>query len=65
MVAKGYDDPLVADIHLLQMPLEASKIVEKVRINPGNYVDKKKFEVKEYDDKSYQDGLKLKRNLFL
>ena len=31
--------------------------MEKVRINPGNYVDKKKFEVKEYDDKSYQDEL--------
>lgn len=58
LVAKGYDDPLVADIHFTpNAALEASKIVEKVRINPGNYVDKKKFEVKEYDDKSYQDEL--------
>ena len=58
LVSKGYDDPLVADIHFTpNAALEASKIVEKVRINPGNYVDKKKFEVKEYDDKSYQDEL--------
>lgn len=58
LVTKGYDDPLVADIHFTpNAALEASKIVEKVRINPGNYVDKKKFEVKEYDDKSYQDEL--------
>ena len=58
LVAKGYDDPLVADIHFTpNAALEASKIVEKVRINPGNYVDKKKFEVKEYDDKSYKDEL--------
>ena len=58
LVEKGYDDPLVADIHFTpNAALEASKIVEKVRINPGNYVDKKKFEVKEYDDKSYQDEL--------
>lgn len=58
LVARGYDDPLVADIHFTpNAALEASKIVEKVRINPGNYVDKKKFEVKEYDDKSYQDEL--------
>ena len=58
LVEKGYDDPLVADIHFTpNAALEASKIVEKVRINPGNYVDKKKFEVKEYDDNSYQDEL--------
>lgn len=58
LVTNGYDDPLVADIHFTpNAALEASKIVEKVRINPGNYVDKKKFEVKEYDDKSYQDEL--------
>lgn len=58
LVEKGYDNPLVADIHFTpNAALEASKIVEKVRINPGNYVDKKKFEVKEYDDASYQDEL--------
>ena len=58
LVEKGYDHPLVADIHFTpNAALEASKIVEKVRINPGNYVDKKKFEVKEYDDASYQDEL--------
>ena len=58
LVEKGYDNPIVADIHFTpNAALEASKIVEKVRINPGNYVDKKKFEVKEYDDASYQDEL--------
>ena len=58
LIGKGYDNPLVADIHFTpNAALEASKIVEKVRINPGNYVDKKKFEVKEYDDASYQDEL--------
>ena len=58
LVGKGYDNPLVADIHFTpNAALEASKIVEKVRINPGNYVDKKKFEMKDYDDASYQDEL--------
>ncbi len=58
LIEKGYDYPLVADIHFTpNAALEASKIVEKVRINPGNYVDKKKFEVKEYDDASYRDEL--------
>ena len=46
--------PLVADIHFLpQAAMEAVKHVEKVRINPGNYADKKKFQVKEYSDHEY------------
>ncbi len=66
LVGKGYDNPLVADIHFTpNAALEASKIVEKVRINPGNYVDKKKFEVKEYDDASYQDELSKIEEKFL
>ncbi len=63
---KGYDTPLVADIHFTpNAALEASTIVEKVRINPGNYVDKKKFEVKEYDDKSYSDEIEKIKEKFI
>ena len=63
---KGYDTPLVADIHFTpNAALEASTIVEKVRINPGNYVDKKKFEIKEYDDKSYSDEIEKIKEKFI
>jgi len=56
--AKGYDTPLVADIHFTPNAAEiAATIVEKVRINPGNYADKKKFEEIEYTDASYQAEL--------
>ena len=42
---RGYTTPLVADIHFTPNAAEiAAKIIEKVRVNPGNYVDKKKFE---------------------
>jgi (E)-4-hydroxy-3-methylbut-2-enyl-diphosphate synthase len=52
--AKGYNTPLVADIHFTPNAAEiAATIVEKVRINPGNYADKKKFEEIEYTDESY------------
>jgi (E)-4-hydroxy-3-methylbut-2-enyl-diphosphate synthase len=55
---KGYDTPLVADIHFTPNAAEiAAKIVEKVRVNPGNYADKKKFEEIEYTDESYQAEL--------
>ncbi|MEC7822581.1 MAG: (E)-4-hydroxy-3-methylbut-2-enyl-diphosphate synthase [Candidatus Neomarinimicrobiota bacterium] len=55
---KGYTNPLVADIHFTpNAAMTAAEIVEKVRINPGNYVDRKKFEIKEYDDKTYNDEL--------
>ena len=50
----GYDAPLVADIHFTPNAAEiAAKLVEKVRVNPGNYADKKKFEEIEYTDESY------------
>ncbi len=56
--AKGYNTPLVADIHFTPNAAEiAATIVEKVRINPGNYADKKKFEEIEYTDESYQAEL--------
>ena len=52
--AKGYETPLVADIHFTPNAAEiAATIVEKVRVNPGNYADKKKFEELEYTDESY------------
>ena len=50
--------PLVADIHFLpQAAMEAVEHVEKVRVNPGNYVDKKKFAVREYSDSQYDQEL--------
>lgn len=58
LLKRGYDVPLVADIHFTPNAAElAAKLVEKVRINPGNYVDKKKFELIEYTDESYQEEL--------
>ncbi|MFT4738160.1 MAG: (E)-4-hydroxy-3-methylbut-2-enyl-diphosphate synthase [Paraglaciecola sp.] len=55
---RGYNAPLIADIHFTPNAAElAAKIVEKVRVNPGNYADKKKFEEIEYDDVSYQAEL--------
>lgn len=51
----GYHTPLVADIHFTPNAAEiAARIVEKVRVNPGNYADKKKFETIEYSDASYE-----------
>ncbi len=50
----GYTTPLVADIHFTPNAAEiAARIVEKVRVNPGNYIDKKKFDVLEYTDAEY------------
>ncbi|MEZ4775812.1 MAG: (E)-4-hydroxy-3-methylbut-2-enyl-diphosphate synthase [Bacteroidia bacterium] len=55
---RGYRVPLVADIHFTPNAAEiAARIVEKVRVNPGNYADKKKFETIEYTDISYQAEL--------
>ena len=55
---KGFNIPLVADIHFTPNAAEiAAEIVEKVRINPGNYADKKKFQQIEYDDQSYNDEI--------
>ncbi|WP_304518076.1 (E)-4-hydroxy-3-methylbut-2-enyl-diphosphate synthase [Cecembia rubra] len=63
---RGYNTPLVADIHFTPNAAEiAAKIVEKVRINPGNYADKKKFEFLEYTDQSYQEELERIRERFL
>ncbi|KAA3616559.1 MAG: 4-hydroxy-3-methylbut-2-en-1-yl diphosphate synthase [Calditrichaeota bacterium] len=56
--AKGHKVPLVADIHFTpNAALVAAEIVEKVRINPGNYADKKRFEVRDYTDNEYESEL--------
>ncbi|MGN6340389.1 MAG: (E)-4-hydroxy-3-methylbut-2-enyl-diphosphate synthase [Ginsengibacter sp.] len=62
---RGYTTPLVADIHFTPNAAEiAARIVEKVRVNPGNYVDKKKFELIEYTDADYQEEIERIRNRF-
>ena len=62
---RGYQTPLVADIHFTPNAAEiAAGIVEKVRVNPGNYADKKKFEEIEYTDESYQAELDRIRERF-
>lgn len=56
--ARGYTTPLVADIHFTPNAAEvAARIVEKVRVNPGNYADKKKFDQINYTDAEYQAEL--------
>ncbi len=63
--AKGYEVPLIADIHFTPNAAElAARIVEKVRVNPGNYADRKKFEVIEYTDDKYESELERIRNKF-
>lgn len=63
---KGYSTPLVADIHFTPNAAEiAAQIVEKVRINPGNYADKKKFEFTEYTPETYQQELQKIEKKFL
>lgn len=56
LTLRRIDVPLVADIHFTpNAALIAADLIEKVRINPGNYADKKKFEIREYDDSQYED----------
>ncbi len=63
--AQGYNIPLVADIHFTPNAAEvAAGIVEKVRVNPGNYADKKKFEEIVYTDETYQAELERIRERF-
>src|SRR6266536_3235015 len=62
---RGYTTPLVADIHFTPNAAEiAARIVEKVRVNPGNYVDKKKFELIEYTDADYAEEIERIRERF-
>jgi (E)-4-hydroxy-3-methylbut-2-enyl-diphosphate synthase len=61
----GCDVPIVADIHFKpEAALEAAKWVEKIRINPGNYADKKRFDVREYTDSEYAAELQRIREKF-
>lgn len=62
---RGYAVPLIADIHFTPNAAEvAARIVEKVRVNPGNYADKKKFESIDYSDESYKIELERIREKF-
>jgi (E)-4-hydroxy-3-methylbut-2-enyl-diphosphate synthase len=62
---KGYSAPIVADIHFTPNAAEiAAGIVEKVRVNPGNYADKKKFEEIDYTDETYTAELSRIRERF-
>ncbi len=62
---QGYTTPIVADIHFTPNAAEiAATIVEKVRVNPGNYVDKKKFEQIEYTDEQYLEEIDRIRERF-
>ncbi len=62
---RGYTTPLVADIHFTPNAAEiAARIVEKVRVNPGNYVDKKKFDQIEYTDQEYAEEIERIRERF-
>ena len=62
---RGYSTPIIADIHYTPKAAEiAANIVEKVRINPGNYIDKKKFETIEYTDEEYRLEIEKIRKRF-
>jgi (E)-4-hydroxy-3-methylbut-2-enyl-diphosphate synthase len=62
---RGCDVPIVADIHFKpEAAMEAAKWVEKVRINPGNYADSKKFVIREYTDEQYAAELNRIRERF-
>lgn len=62
---RGYNAPLIADIHFTPNAAElAARLVEKVRINPGNYADKKRFEQIDYTDSAYEAELVRIREKF-
>lgn len=63
--AAGFNTPLVADIHFTPNAAEmAARLIEKVRVNPGNYADKKKFETIDYSDAGYEAELDRIRQRF-
>ena len=65
LVAKGYHTPICADIHFTPNAAEfAARVIEKVRVNPGNYADKKKFEEIDYTDNAYEAELERIRKRF-
>ena len=65
LISRGYNTPICADIHFTPNAAEfAARVVEKVRVNPGNYADKKKFEQIDYSDASYEAELERIRKKF-
>tara|TARA_B110001452_G_scaffold91905_1_gene75751 strand:+ start:1181 stop:3076 length:1896 start_codon:yes stop_codon:yes gene_type:complete len=65
LLKRGYSVPIVADIHFTPSAAEiAASIVEKVRINPGNYADRKRFEKHDYSERSYLDEIDRIRKRF-
>lgn len=66
LTKRGYTNPLVADIHFNPKAADAAAlVVEKVRINPGNYVDSKIFNIREYSEEEYNAGIKKIRERFI
>jgi (E)-4-hydroxy-3-methylbut-2-enyl-diphosphate synthase len=66
LVKRGYNTPLIADIHFTPNAAEkAARFVEKVRINPGNYIDRKKFQSIDYSDLEYAEEVDRIRDRFL
>jgi (E)-4-hydroxy-3-methylbut-2-enyl-diphosphate synthase len=66
LLRAGCEVPIVADIHFKpDAAMEAVKWVEKVRINPGNFIDKKKFDVREYSDSQYAEELEKIEEAFI
>ena len=65
LVARGYNVPLIADIHYTPNAAEvAARLIEKIRVNPGNYVDKKRFQQIDYTDSDYNAELDRIRSKF-
>ena len=66
LINSGYSNPIIADIHFTpNAALEAARLIEKVRINPGNFADRKKFEHIEYTDQSYKEELERIHDRFV
>ncbi len=65
MKRQGLSVPLVADIHFTpNAAMKAAEFVEKVRVNPGNYADRKKFEIRDYTESEYQEALEYIHDKF-
>lgn len=65
LTVRGYEVPLIADIHYTPKAAEiAARLIEKVRVNPGNYADKKRFKQIDYNDSEYNSELNRIREKF-
>ena len=66
LTKRGYTHPLVADIHFNPRAADAAaQVVEKVRINPGNYEDSKVFNIRDYSEEEYNSGIEKIRERFI